>query len=303
MSVLTKKSRGWCFTLNNYTPEEEETLQDQDLLGYRYMVYGHEIAPTTGTPHLQGYLYYKNAVRGKLITRYVPRISLRKQYAKDDSLAYNYCKKTDKKDLVEIGEPPQQGRLTWDKMCNVMADPQDNIHLYNQYRTSYILAKGIPKALPKVNYYKLVVRSKYLDTPYQAADYVIDTMKFDSEFTVIVNKLDELQMHTQTYRNIILLDFDKMFMFDEALATIYNSFPYTKKPYYKYGYMTVPISCHYFVIVSVLSTGCVFNYSKKLSNYKNIIEPNKNGAKKIKDYLFEKAFQVQEESEESGQEN
>lgn len=43
----------WCFTLNNYTLKEYEALQNQEC---RYLLMGKEIAPTTGTPHIQGYI-------------------------------------------------------------------------------------------------------------------------------------------------------------------------------------------------------------------------------------------------------
>ena len=49
--------RDWTFRLANYTQEEEEAIKKIDC---EYMVFGHEIAPTTGTPHLQGYIYFKN---------------------------------------------------------------------------------------------------------------------------------------------------------------------------------------------------------------------------------------------------
>lgn len=51
-------STKWGFTLNNYTDEEEAHLQGLDV---RYICYGREIAPETGTPHLQGVL----ALNGK----------------------------------------------------------------------------------------------------------------------------------------------------------------------------------------------------------------------------------------------
>lgn len=51
------KSRAFCFTFNNYTPEDEASLQGLEC---EYLVYGREKAPETGTPHLQGYLYFKN---------------------------------------------------------------------------------------------------------------------------------------------------------------------------------------------------------------------------------------------------
>lgn len=42
-----------CFTLNNYTEEDEQRIQ-AGVEFYRYAVYGRELAPTTGTRHLQG---------------------------------------------------------------------------------------------------------------------------------------------------------------------------------------------------------------------------------------------------------
>lgn len=46
----------WCFTLNNYTHQEEAALEALVESGaLTYLVYGREVAPSTGTPHLQGY--------------------------------------------------------------------------------------------------------------------------------------------------------------------------------------------------------------------------------------------------------
>lgn len=48
---------GWVWTLNNYT--QEDILRINGSIGQRgisYICYGREIAPSTGTPHLQGYL-------------------------------------------------------------------------------------------------------------------------------------------------------------------------------------------------------------------------------------------------------
>lgn len=50
------RSRGWCFTINN--PVDDTSPQ---TLPYEYLVYQKEEAPTTKTPHLQGYVYFKNA--------------------------------------------------------------------------------------------------------------------------------------------------------------------------------------------------------------------------------------------------
>ncbi len=53
-------ARRWCFTINNYTEEEvrnvSRTLTEQIC---HYAVVGYEEAPTTGTPHLQGFAHFK----------------------------------------------------------------------------------------------------------------------------------------------------------------------------------------------------------------------------------------------------
>jgi len=54
---LTKKFRNWVFTWNNYPENYKEILAD---LSAKYLICGEEIAPTTGTPHLQGYMEFEN---------------------------------------------------------------------------------------------------------------------------------------------------------------------------------------------------------------------------------------------------
>lgn len=46
----------WAWTLNNYSEGDLEVVQAWDCA---WMVYGKEIAPTTGTPHLQGAVIWK----------------------------------------------------------------------------------------------------------------------------------------------------------------------------------------------------------------------------------------------------
>lgn len=55
-----KKYRGYVFTWNNYSLETEEYLQTLIRDECKYGCYGREEAPTTGTPHLQGYLEFEH---------------------------------------------------------------------------------------------------------------------------------------------------------------------------------------------------------------------------------------------------
>jgi hypothetical protein len=55
-----KKYRRYCFTLNNYGTEDIKVLETFFSQG-KY-IFGEEIGPLCGTPHLQGYVEYKNPV-------------------------------------------------------------------------------------------------------------------------------------------------------------------------------------------------------------------------------------------------
>lgn len=53
------KARRWCFTWNNYTEDTRVNLSTVVPSKADYLIYGMEIAPTTQTPHLQGYIEFK----------------------------------------------------------------------------------------------------------------------------------------------------------------------------------------------------------------------------------------------------
>jgi Putative viral replication protein/RNA helicase len=97
------KVRDYRFTLNNYTPEEEQQLKE--LAGVKYLVFGHEICPTTGTPHLQGYVYFKNAKHFNALKKINQRISWRTCDASPEDNR-DYCLKEDTSNYFETGLCP-----------------------------------------------------------------------------------------------------------------------------------------------------------------------------------------------------
>lgn len=54
------RSRAYCFTWNNYSDESIDSLREFFDTSCDYMVFGKELAPTTNTPHLQGYYHLNN---------------------------------------------------------------------------------------------------------------------------------------------------------------------------------------------------------------------------------------------------
>jgi len=94
------RSRGYVFTLNNYTAEEEEALK---LTPCEYLLYGREKGEK-GTPHLQGFVYFKNARSFNAVQKlFGSRYHLESQRG-TISQACDYCKKEG--DWQEVGTQP-----------------------------------------------------------------------------------------------------------------------------------------------------------------------------------------------------
>lgn len=110
------KSRDFVFTTNNYTQDHIDAFAAIDC---QYVCYGKEEAPSTGTPHLQGYIRFKNqkthsAAQKSMVGSWLePKRGTAAQ-------AIHYCKILDKAqkgnpdaelkpacDIYERGEPPK----------------------------------------------------------------------------------------------------------------------------------------------------------------------------------------------------
>lgn len=84
------KSRGWCFTINNYTDDDIDKLNQVEC---QYLIYGREVAPSTGTPHLQGYIHFSNETTLRAVAKKViPRGHYEKRLGTIQE-AIDYCKK------------------------------------------------------------------------------------------------------------------------------------------------------------------------------------------------------------------
>lgn len=69
-----KGDRGWCFTINNYTPDDLEQIKSLKAV---YIVYAPEVCPTTGTPHYQGAVVFKDQITMSALSKKLKRASLR----------------------------------------------------------------------------------------------------------------------------------------------------------------------------------------------------------------------------------
>lgn len=100
-SVDHKRTANWCFTLNNYTDNDIEEIKSWDS---KYIVFGKEKAPTTGTLHLQGYIVFTNARTLVGVKRL--HNSIHWEHAKGNAQQnFEYCSKDG--DFEEIGKRPK----------------------------------------------------------------------------------------------------------------------------------------------------------------------------------------------------
>jgi len=107
------KNRTWCFTINNYTSEDEEQVAVLSEKA-RYLIVGRE--GKDATPHLQGYVVFKSQRTLRAVSKDLPRAHL--LIAKGSSLENrNYCSKEG--DFHEVGDrplaPSEKGQMEKDR--------------------------------------------------------------------------------------------------------------------------------------------------------------------------------------------
>lgn len=109
------RHRGYCFTINNYTDDDVNRLNNLDC---EYIVFGREVAPTTGTPHLQGYVHFANGKTRSAASKLVKGHLIAAKGSPEQN--FNYCSKDGQ--VTERGVRPQsctaQGdveRERWDR--------------------------------------------------------------------------------------------------------------------------------------------------------------------------------------------
>lgn len=113
------KSRGWCFTLNNYSDADIDFLESVEC---QYLIYGKEVAPTTGTPHLQGYCHWastKTLRQAKLCLG--PRYHLEPRMGTIEE-AVQYCKKDGdfkEKGKIAMRSCPTEKDLQWKEIIHM----------------------------------------------------------------------------------------------------------------------------------------------------------------------------------------
>lgn len=136
---VSGKHRKYCFTLNNYTDDEWNnliTIFHNDLY-----CFGKEIAPSTGTPHIQGYLEFKSPRSFNRIKSLIPRAHiLACRGTRKDNFIYcckggNYISNITDIKIPKPVKDPLEGKVphAWQQeILDIVAEEPDDrtIHWY-----------------------------------------------------------------------------------------------------------------------------------------------------------------------------
>lgn len=97
-------SRRYVFTINNPSEDSIDLILRLSAQDYcRYIVYGREFAPNTGTPHLQGFVIFNSPQRCGAVRGYLPGAHIEPAIGTSQQCR-DYCTKDG--DFVEFGEFP-----------------------------------------------------------------------------------------------------------------------------------------------------------------------------------------------------
>lgn len=109
---MQQQGKYWCFTLNNYTDDDEVLLGGFVECGWAtYLVYGREVGDS-GTPHLQGYVELPKRLRGsQLKERLGGRVHLERRRGTAEE-ASEYCEKEGDSLSFGVLSVPEHGRRT-----------------------------------------------------------------------------------------------------------------------------------------------------------------------------------------------
>jgi len=106
----TSQAKNWLFTINNWTDADVDLLSGlvESDNGVTYCVFQKEIAPTSGTPHLQGYVSFEKKKKFGFVKRLIPgHLTVAKGSSKQN---HKYCTKADTRAPgtvpYEFGTPP-----------------------------------------------------------------------------------------------------------------------------------------------------------------------------------------------------
>lgn len=159
------KARGYCFTLNNYTAEDIDNLVKLEIeYGFQ------EETGESGTPHLQGYLYYPNAVSFETVKKLLPRAHIEKM--QNLAKSRNYCRKEETRTGAVYSNMPEIGTV------GTVAQLKNNLEESKNYK------KNFWKDMNKIYYEYSIGKIPWEMLTEEAKAFVLEEQKLDKEYPI-----------------------------------------------------------------------------------------------------------------------
>lgn len=129
-----QRLRNFCFTLNNYTEEEIEKIQNAEI--FKYIIFGRETGEE-GTPHLQGYAELEKQTSFAVLKGVFPRLHIERRRGAAHQAA-DYCRKEDPTPF-ERGTISRPGRRTdLDLICAEVANGMSLAQVAVDFPATYV---------------------------------------------------------------------------------------------------------------------------------------------------------------------
>lgn len=151
----TSRHRKYCFTINNYDDDDVKKVMTW-VKPSKYLIFGYEIAPTTGTKHIQGYVHFINAKCFSSMKKLIPKIHLEPAKG-NDTQNRNYCIKGG--NYEEFGECSKQGKRS------DIDTIRDAIKSGKNVRDCYEIATSYQASKFAENYYRVYHDTKRTKPP------------------------------------------------------------------------------------------------------------------------------------------
>lgn len=144
--MTDKRTRDWCYTLNNYTDEDYHAIDSLVSTEFKYHITAKEVGES-GTSHLQGYIYFANAKSMSAVKKILGKRCHLEAAKGSPQQAAEYCKKEG--DWKERGTlPEKQGKRSdlddvrdWIKEGKGMRDIVDVAKSYQSIKMAEVLLK------------------------------------------------------------------------------------------------------------------------------------------------------------------
>lgn len=156
---MSRGAKRWCFTINNYTPEDEALLRELATKpACTYLVFGREVG-ASGTPHLQGYIIMSSP---KSLSQMKTIINQRGHYEVSrgqPSQASGYCQKDG--DYEEYGTLPKSKKEEqleiWEEALELARSgrvEEIRADMYIRYRSTFMhiaeSARNVQRPCPDI---------------------------------------------------------------------------------------------------------------------------------------------------------